>query len=149
MVETLNSKFQLPNKREAMSRGEVWRIKISTETVRSTAELDLRAKSGMWMNDGVQMCTQARREGALNLFLFRLVSLRIYASSWWWWFQDLPALIAALQGVSEKNRLGKEWWGTGPLVMRRCWNGHSSLSCHPPFLPQLYSILPSPRTIFI
>lgn len=45
MVETLNSKFQLPDKKEEMRGGESWRMKMSMETVCSGVELDLRAKA--------------------------------------------------------------------------------------------------------
>lgn len=33
MVETLNSKFQLPDTKEEMKGGESWRIEMSMETV--------------------------------------------------------------------------------------------------------------------
>lgn len=111
-VETLNSKFQLPDKREETRGGESWRVKLSMKTASCRAESALRTKTETWRKDAGHTCACAQWEGALDLLVFRLVSLRTWAPSWRWrnggCFQDLlPALITALQGGTWRD--GVRW----------------------------------------
>lgn len=77
MVETLKSKFCLPDKR-AMRGGEFWRVKLSME-IRVQSRIGSESGAGITSDDGVQGTSE---EGALNVFLSRLVSLEMYPPSW-------------------------------------------------------------------